>query len=262
MLPPRTRLPSTPNDPMDETDSPRHEDELHDSGLSEHRDSQNSPASGSHSPPIRNNSQETLPPNPTTRTQNSSSAFVRTRGRVISRPRNRLRGNPRGAGRLMRLETKVNNISNQLNKYIRNNENKRKSCTNKYPKIPMTTVIEGDQEFAIIGEVKIKTDVVAEMLLKNHMRTRADTLMHALWPPSLMKRMYFKLPNNDENAILITSEDLRKVRDTCLTLQSKKEIEYIQGGTDDITIHLRHWTSVLIRQCRYGQKKKERQHQR
>lgn len=47
--------------------------------------------------------------------------------------------------------------------------------------------------------------------------------------------------------------------DICLSLQRRKEIDFLEGGPDDIIIKSREWISVLFRQCRLQMKKEEEQ---
>lgn len=109
--------------------------------------SQSPHARSSHLPSILNNSQEREQRNLSE--AKSSSASSRTRPPILRRRDNHNR-NLRGAGRLQRLETRVINISNQLKRYVKSNNNqKKRRHTIEYPVLPMSIVIENDTEVNI-----------------------------------------------------------------------------------------------------------------
>ncbi|KAH0557538.1 hypothetical protein KQX54_007778 [Cotesia glomerata] len=125
-----------------------------------------------------------------------------------------------------------------------------------YPLLKDVIEMENGVAMRTIGNLKIENGKLGDILVKDTLRRRADCLMHALWPDDQMKRMYVKVPVDAVDAVVPTSVDRQNIEDVCLFLQRKREIQYFDGGIDDIKVWLKKWMSELFNQTRSKLKRK------
>ncbi|KAH0557539.1 hypothetical protein KQX54_007783 [Cotesia glomerata] len=131
-----------------------------------------------------------------------------------------------------------------------------KPNVDEYPLLKDVIEMENGVAMRTIGNLKIENGKLGDILVKDTLRRRADCLMHALWPDDQMKRMYVKVPADAVDAVVPTSVDRQNIEDVCLFLQRKREIQYFDGGIDDIKVWLKKWMSELFNQTRSKLKRK------
>ncbi|KAH0555243.1 hypothetical protein KQX54_016381 [Cotesia glomerata] len=174
-----------------------------------------------------------------------------------------IKSNERTVGpmaQLVRLERSVNVLGLKINKALKKNKSERPQQENVvYPNLDESVIFENNVEFTIIDGVRIDSENFANMVITKTMRKRADTLVHEIWPPGVMKNMYLRLPKNPKpDDIIVNSADKRKVRNGIKKLLIDKEINYKRLKTSaglpkrhepkyaiDLINYINYWSNVM-----------------
>ncbi|CAD6224541.1 GSCOCG00011789001-RA-CDS [Cotesia congregata] len=123
------------------------------------------------------------------------------------------------------------------------------------PKLTESILIENEEEFVVIGDTAISAENLAAILKKSTMRQRVNLLMKQLWPPEVLQNMYVKDRHKNENHVEVTNQQCKKIKDLCLYLQKKRELTWIPGSKDDLTIYLKSWIGAFLNEHRRELKK-------
>ncbi|KAH0534877.1 hypothetical protein KQX54_009535 [Cotesia glomerata] len=93
------------------------------------------------------------------------------------------------------------------------------------------------------------------------MQRRVKSVLNKIWTAEDLSNMYLKLPKNVPNSRLISDQDCLRVKDLCMYLQKRKEIEYWLQPKDNIEIYLQSWIGSYCNEHRRQMKKIEKRHQ-
>ncbi|XP_074099156.1 uncharacterized protein LOC141527521 [Cotesia typhae] len=125
------------------------------------------------------------------------------------------------------------------------------------PKLAESIIIKNEEEFVVIGDTAISAENLAVILKKSTMRQRVNLLIKQLWPLEVLQNMYVKDRHKNENHVEVTNQQCKKIKDLCLYLQQKRELTWIPGSKDDLTIYLKSWIGAFLNEHRRELKKKE-----
>ncbi|XP_074108466.1 uncharacterized protein LOC141533469 [Cotesia typhae] len=187
---------------------------------------------------------------PTVPNVSSNRSTSRRSKTVIRRPLTSLNTN------LRTLNNKINNLSRMIKADLKHNNVKSRQApqqpghnqqvTYPIPKLTESIIIENGDEFVVFGDTAIGAENLAKILKKSSMRQRVNLIIKELWPSEILEKMYIQDRHKNENHIEITNQQCKKIRDICLYLQQKRELKFIPGSKDDITIYLKSWIGAYL----------------
>ncbi|XP_044587496.1 uncharacterized protein LOC123267067 [Cotesia glomerata] len=192
--------------------------------------------------------------------QTVSASGPSSRKTIIRRPLASLNNN------LRMLKKKMNNFSQLLqNKNSKDVQPKRplehreheRKTTYMMPNLSESIVVEDGEEFVVIGDTAIRAENLAEILRKSTMRQQVNLIIKELWPSEILENMFINDRHKNENHFKVTNQECKKIKDLCLYLQQKRELSWIPGSRDDITIYLKTWIGAYLNEHRRQLKIKE-----